>query len=130
MRPSICLSPRCARPPSCGGPSSNALKKEKVNWGWIIMNIAPGQLGIAIWSTFFLGYILCCDFESNLKKTPALTLPQAQRLIAATFPLNSLTLNGAIEIVKYHTQRNYVAYISHRKKAVAKAKVLNMKLSL
>jgi hypothetical protein len=39
-------------------------------------------------------------------------------------------LEGAIKMVKYHTLRNYVAYISHRKKAVAKAKVLNMKLSL
>jgi len=77
-----------------------------------------------------LGCILCCDFESNLKKTPALTLPQAQRLIAATFPLRSLTLEGTIEMVKYYTQRNHVAYISHRKKGVAKAKALNMKLSL
>ena len=79
---------------------------------------------------FFLGSILCCDFEYNLKKTPALTLPQAQRLIAATFPLRSLTSEGAIEMIKYYTHRNHVAYISHRKKAVAKAKALNMKLSL
>jgi len=69
-------------------------------------------------------------FESSFKKTPALTLPQAQRLIAATFPLRSLTLEGAIEMIKYHTHRNHVAYISHRKKAVAKTKALNIKLSL
>jgi len=68
--------------------------------------------------------------EFILKKTPALTLPQAQRLVAATFPLNSLTLKGTIKIIKYHTRRNYVAYISHRKKTVAKAKALKRKLSL
>jgi len=79
---------------------------------------------------FFLGSILCCDFGFNLKKTPALTLPQAQKLVAATFRLNSLTLKGAIKIIKYHTHRNHNAYIAHRKKAVAKAKSLNIKLSL
>jgi len=79
---------------------------------------------------FFSDSILCCDFESNLKKTPALTLPQAQRLIAATFRLRSLTLEGTIEMLKYYTRRNHIAYISHRKKGVAKAKTLNMNLSL
>jgi len=77
-----------------------------------------------------LDFILCCGFESNLKKTPALTLPQAQKLIAATFSLNSLTLKGAIEIIKYHTRHNHIAYISHRKKAVAKAKALKINVSL
>jgi hypothetical protein len=74
--------------------------------------------------------IFCCDYEFSSKKTPALTLPQAQRLIAAALPLRSLTLEGAIEMVKYYTLRNYVAYVSHRKKAVAKAKLFNMKMTL
>jgi len=39
-------------------------------------------------------------------------------------------LKGAIKIVDYHTRRNYVAYISHRKKAVDRAKALKIKLSL
>jgi hypothetical protein len=39
-------------------------------------------------------------------------------------------LKGALKIVKYHTRRNHEAYISHRKKAVAKAKALKIKLSL
>ena len=77
-----------------------------------------------------LGCILCYDFESDLKKTPALTLPQAQRLIAVTFSLRSLTLEGTIEMVKYNTRRNHVAYVSHRKKAVAKAKALKLDVSL
>jgi hypothetical protein len=39
-------------------------------------------------------------------------------------------LEGAIEMVKYYTLRNYVAYVSHRKKAVAKAKLFNTKMTL
>ena len=74
--------------------------------------------------------IFYCDCEFSSKKTPALTLPQAQRLIAAALPLRSLTLEGAIQMVRYHTLRNYVAYVSHRKKAIAKAKSLKIKMSL
>ena len=75
-------------------------------------------------------YIFCLDCEYALKKSPALTLPQARKLIAAILPLQSITLKGAIEIVKYHTYRNHVAYISHRKKQVAKAKLLKIKMTL
>jgi len=39
-------------------------------------------------------------------------------------------LKGAIKIIKYHTRHNHVAYISHRKKAVAKAKALKLDVSL
>ncbi len=49
-----------------------------------------------------------------------LTLPQARRLIATIFELRTLSLTNALEIVKYHTQRNYIAYVSHRKKQLAK----------
>ena len=78
----------------------------------------------------FLGLHFMLRLQIRFKKKPALTLPQAQRLIAATFHLRSLTSEGAIEIVRYHTLRNYVAYISHKKKTVAKAKSLNMKMTL
>ena len=54
-------------------------------------------------------------------------MPQAQRLVAAALPLRTLTVEGAIEIVKYHMLRNYVAYVSHRKKAIAKAQSLKIK---
>jgi len=39
-------------------------------------------------------------------------------------------VKGAIEIVKYHTLRNHVAYISHRKKAIDKATSLKIKMTL
>jgi len=49
-----------------------------------------------------------------------LTLPQARRLIATILELRTLSLSKALEIVKYHTQRNHIAYVSHRKKQLAK----------
>jgi len=39
-------------------------------------------------------------------------------------------VKGAIEIVHYHTLRNHAAYLSHRKKAIAKAKSLKIKMPL
>jgi hypothetical protein len=63
---------------------------------------------------------------SGLKKTPALTLPQAHRLVVAVLPLRSLTLQGAIEIVSYHTHRNDIAYKSHRKKRLAMAQIIKI----
>ena len=39
-------------------------------------------------------------------------LPQAQRLVAAALPFRTLTVKGAIEIVRYHTLLNHVAYFS------------------
>jgi hypothetical protein len=50
----------------------------------------------------FLGLHFILPIRIQFKKTPALTLPQTQRLIVATFLLNSVTLKGAIETIKYH----------------------------
>ena len=75
----------------------------------------------------FLGLHFLLRIRIKFKKNPALTLPQAQRLVAAALPLRTLTVKGAIEIVKYHMLRNYVAYVSHRKKAIAKAQSLKIK---
>ena len=36
----------------------------------------------------------------------------------------------ALEILKYHTDRNYIAQKSHRKKAIAEANLLKIKVSL
>jgi hypothetical protein len=41
-------------------------------------------------------------------------------------PLKSLSLEGAMEIVEYHINRNLVAYKSHRKKRLKLAKKLNI----
>jgi len=46
----------------------------------------------------------------------------ARRLLASVLPLKSLTVSGAMQIVRYHLKRNLVAYTSHRKKRIALAK--------
>jgi hypothetical protein len=53
-----------------------------------------------------------------------------RRLLAAILPIKSLTLEGAMEIVKYHINRNLIAYKSHRKKRLRLAKRLNLNVSL
>jgi SRSO17 transposase len=77
----------------------------------------------------FLGLHFLFCLLLRFKKTPALTLPQARRLVAAVLPLHSLNLKGAIEIVKYHTHRNFVAHRSHRKKKLAKLRSPKTKVS-
>ncbi len=41
-------------------------------------------------------------------------------------PLRSIDRAYALEIVRYHTKRNFIAYESHRKKRVALAKFFNL----
>jgi hypothetical protein len=57
-------------------------------------------------------------------------LPQARRLVAAMLPYHSIDRSFALEIVKYHTDRNYIAQKSHRKGAAAKAFLLKINVSL
>jgi hypothetical protein len=49
------------------------------------------------------------------KKTPALTLPQARRLMAASFPEPKRDSSNLLIVLDYRTRRNYQAYKSHRK---------------
>jgi len=57
-------------------------------------------------------------------------LPQARRLVAAMLPYHSIDQAYALEILKYHTNRNYIAQKSHRKKAIAEANLLEIEVSL
>jgi len=45
-------------------------------------------------------------------------------------PRKSLNINEAIEILRYHTHRNHVAYKAHRKKNVRKAESWGIEVSL
>ena len=79
----------------------------------------------------FLGppFLTACSAQAK-KKTTILTAAQAKRLIASVLPLNSLTPQGAIEIVQYHIKRNDIAYKSHRKNAIEQAQELGVNMSL
>jgi len=51
-------------------------------------------------------------------------------LIAAVLPLASLNIKQALEITRYHTKRNFIAYQCHRKKNLEKAAMLLLDVSL
>ncbi|WP_300465401.1 hypothetical protein [Desulfobacula sp.] len=53
-----------------------------------------------------------------------------KKLIQVVLSIRSITRKGALEIVKYHFKRNQIAYQSHRKRKIAFAKELGVKVSL
>ncbi len=59
-----------------------------------------------------------------------MTLPQIKILLEVVLPRRSLTSEGALEILKYCINRNYTAYLSHRKKRVQEAINLGVEMSL
>lgn len=54
----------------------------------------------------------------------------AKKIVQTAWPIRSLTLEGALNIVKYHLARNETAYKSHRKKQIIIAQNLDIKVSL
>jgi len=49
-------------------------------------------------------------------------MPQAKRLIAASLTGNIDAIKKAVRDVDYYMRRNFIAYISHRKKTLNKIK--------
>jgi len=56
------------------------------------------------------------------KKSPALTLAQSKMLMQSVLGLPELDFKFALEVVKYHQERNYAAYRSHRKRILKSLK--------
>ncbi len=54
-----------------------------------------------------------------------LTFPQAKRLVAVALSQFYMNTQKALEIVIYHTRRNFIAYQSHRRK-----RLMEMKMTL
>ena len=80
----------------------------------ITTSIARGRGGtdtccLCSWLSCF-----CCGCGTGLSKSPTLTLPQAQLLVAAVLEEGRVTKHRALQIVQYYTKRNYVAWIAHR----------------
>jgi hypothetical protein len=66
----------------------------------------------------FLAHHFLVRRRLNVKKAPALTVPQARSLLAVTLREAVLNLDRALEIVRYHQMRNDAAYRSHRKRTL------------
>jgi len=64
----------------------------------------------------FLAHLFLLKVRLKFKKTPILTLAQAQRLVVAALAEPVLDIQRAVEIVNYHLKRNYIARVSHSKK--------------
>jgi len=47
------------------------------------------------------------------------TLPQVVMVLAAVLPRRKFDTQLALDILAYHQQRNYAAYLSHRKRRMA-----------
>lgn len=63
----------------------------------------------------FLAQLFLLQLRDGFKKSPTLTLPQAQLLVAAVLEEGRITKSRALQIVQYYTKRNYVAWKAHGK---------------
>ena len=54
------------------------------------------------------------------KNAPALTLPQVHLLVCCVIPQRTLDACWVLEVLTYWQQRNYIAYLSHRKRRIAR----------
>ncbi len=56
---------------------------------------------------------------STQKKSPRLTVPQVQILLCGVLPRRAFDAAWALEVVLHWQQRNYEAYLAHRKRRLA-----------
>jgi len=85
------------------------------------MSIVRGRPGIGTcdscsWRSCFYGG----SSSGGGKKAPALTLPQARRLIEAVLPVVPYEVAYTLKIIRYYQARNYKAYRSHRQTKLKK----------
>ena len=64
----------------------------------------------------FLAQLFLVRLRLRLKKTSALTLPQARVLLEWSFPHPRGELSYVLDMVKYYQTRNDCAYRCHRKR--------------
>jgi len=80
--------------------------RTKVNWGSTTTNTVPGPRGITTCAWCFWPNSFCCGYGRNIKKAPALTLPQARRLFEWSLPHPQAQPDYMLKIVHYYRERN------------------------
>ncbi len=55
---------------------------------------------------------------STQKKAPSLTVPQVHVLLCSILPRRAFDAVWALEVVVHWQQRNYEAYLAHRKRRI------------
>lgn len=58
------------------------------------------------------------------KNVSGLTVPQVYLLLMAVLPRREFDPEWALEVLFYRQQRNYAAYLSHRKQRVSRLQLL------
>jgi hypothetical protein len=61
---------------------------------------------------------------STQKKSPGLTVPQLQLLLCGVLPRRAFDAAWALDVVRHWQQRNYEAYLAHRKRRISKFNLL------
>jgi hypothetical protein len=91
-----------------------------------LAGLAPALPGWCFWRNCFW-----CGWGRNIKKAPALTLPQARALLVWSLPQPKRAKKCVLGYVRYHQRRKHQAYLSHRKRRLKElAQWKDLQLSL